>query len=70
MKAKISLGVVIAFLVLGTFQLLPADFGAKDPGARGGRRPGPVVPLPGLSAAETAMFDQGLEDFSENEEVR
>jgi CxxC motif-containing protein (DUF1111 family) len=53
---------------LGTFQLLPADFRAQDPGVRGGPA-GAGGFIPGLSLAEQGMFTQGLEDFSENEDV-
>jgi len=67
-KAKLALSVVAAFLVLGTFQLLPADFGARDPGVRGGAA-GAGGTIAGLTADESEMFTVGLADFASEEEV-
>jgi hypothetical protein len=58
----------LAFLVMGTFQLVPADFRAKDPGVRGGPA-GAGGPFSTLTADEALMFDDGLKDFSEEEEA-
>src|SRR5262245_35683419 len=53
---------------MGTFQLLPADFRAKDPGVRGGAA-GAGNPFATLTADELAMFTQGKTDFESEEEV-
>jgi len=45
-----------------------STFRARDPGVRGGS-PGAGGPIAGLSTGQTAFFDAGLEDFSEEEEV-
>jgi CxxC motif-containing protein (DUF1111 family) len=58
-----------AFLVLGTAQLLPAQFfGAHDPGVRGGTA-GAGGALPGLTAREQHFFDVGKADFESAEGV-
>jgi CxxC motif-containing protein (DUF1111 family) len=70
-KAKLALVVIaafISFLVLGTFQLLPADFRAQDPGVRGGPA-GAGDPFAALTTDELAMFNDGKGDFEEEEEV-
>jgi CxxC motif-containing protein (DUF1111 family) len=66
-----------ALMVLGTLNL-EAQFRAKDPGVRGGAA-GAGTPLGGpcpaaggngtLTAEECEMFNVGLEDFAEEEEV-
>jgi CxxC motif-containing protein (DUF1111 family) len=69
-KARIRvLVVVIAILLFGMSQNLPAQFrGARDPGVRGGAD-GAGGAIPGLSASETEMFTVGQEDFAEEEGV-
>ena len=46
----------------------PGQFIARDPGVRGGP-PGAGGTLPGLSSTQQAVFDAGLEEFSEQEGV-
>jgi CxxC motif-containing protein (DUF1111 family) len=59
--------VVITFF--GLSGMPSADFrGANDPGPRGGTGFAGAA-LANLTAAELAMFNQGLDDFSEEEEV-
>jgi CxxC motif-containing protein (DUF1111 family) len=67
-RAKVIIGIVVAFVVMGTAQWLRADFGARDPGVRTGAA-GAGGEIPGLTAAESAMFVQGKADFAEAEEV-
>ncbi|HEX5093656.1 MAG TPA: hypothetical protein VFV84_13300, partial [Burkholderiales bacterium] len=43
-------------------------FRARDPGVRGGAA-GAGGPLSGLTATQRAFFEQGLEDFAEEEDV-
>jgi CxxC motif-containing protein (DUF1111 family) len=52
-----------------TTTLTTQDFNsARDPGVRGGA-PGAGVPLPGLTAGETAFFDNGKADFAAAEGI-
>jgi CxxC motif-containing protein (DUF1111 family) len=60
--------VIAAFMVLGTVQLLPADFRAHDPGVQDGDR-GSGLPLADLSPSQLEFFNDGLEDFEEAEGV-
>ena len=60
---------VIAIVLLGVAQNLPAQFrGPRDPGVRGGAA-GAGGMLAGLSADEQEMFTDGRADFNEVEEV-
>jgi CxxC motif-containing protein (DUF1111 family) len=60
--------VVLVVMFFGGAASIQADFGARDPGVRGGQA-GAGGALEGLSAAENQMFTEGLADFSEEEEV-
>jgi CxxC motif-containing protein (DUF1111 family) len=62
------LSVALAVMLAGPLQGVLADFRATDPGVRGGP-PGAGDPLGGLTPDEQGMFDVGLEDFSEEEDV-
>jgi CxxC motif-containing protein (DUF1111 family) len=66
-KTKIAMALA-TILVLGTFDLLQAQFRAKDPGVRGGPA-GAGAPLPDLTTRERAFFRAGREDFEEEEGV-
>src|SRR5437867_1342687 len=66
---------ILALMVLLTFGIagLPqaqtvALFTAKDPGVRGGQA-GAGGPIPGLTAAELAFFNAGLDAFNEVDSV-
>jgi CxxC motif-containing protein (DUF1111 family) len=67
-RATAVIATVAAVTVVGSFQLLPAQFAARDPGVRGGPA-GAGAPLPGLTAGEEAFFEAGKEDFEEAEGV-
>jgi CxxC motif-containing protein (DUF1111 family) len=63
------LAAITIVLLLGLSQTLTAQFrGAKDPGVRGGPA-GAGGMLAGLTAEQQTMFNDGLADFSEEEEV-
>jgi CxxC motif-containing protein (DUF1111 family) len=66
MGAELVLAVVIVWL-LGASQVILAQ-PASDPGVRGGPA-GAGGPIAGLTTDELEMFEVGLEDFSEEEEV-
>jgi CxxC motif-containing protein (DUF1111 family) len=67
-RVRILFAVTI-ILLLAMAQNLPAQFrGSRDPGVRGGPA-GAGGPIAGLTAEQTAMFNQGLDDFSEEENV-
>jgi CxxC motif-containing protein (DUF1111 family) len=69
-KAKIGIAIVGIGVVLGMSSGLQAQFSrAKDPGLQEEER-GAGNRLAGLSADEREMFRVGLEDFSEEEDVR
>ena len=67
MRVRILFAVTI-ILLLAVAQNLPAFFGARDPGVRGGAA-GAGGPIAGLTTEQRAMFDQGLGDFAEEEKV-
>ncbi|HEY7138909.1 MAG TPA: di-heme oxidoredictase family protein [Methylomirabilota bacterium] len=70
MKIRVAIAIVAIGLVLGMSGALQAQFGrARDPGPRTKDVPQEPVPLPGLSDAEQAMFEAGLDEFSEEETV-
>ena len=60
--------VVLVVMFFGVAASIQADFGARDPGVRGGAR-ARAAPLAGLTADENQMFTEGLADFSEEEGV-
>ena len=60
--------VVLVVMFFGVAESIQAQFRAKDPGVRGGPA-GAGGALPGLTTAEREMFDVGLLDFNEAEEV-
>ena len=60
--------VVLVVMFFGVAASIQADFGARDPGVRGGTGFAGGA-LAGLSTAENQMFTEGLADFSEEEEV-
>ena len=60
--------VVLVVMFFGVAESIQAQFRAKDPGVRGGPA-GAGGPLSGLTTAEQDMFNDGLEDFSEEEGV-
>jgi CxxC motif-containing protein (DUF1111 family) len=62
------LSVAIVIMLVGSFEVLRADFRAHDPGVRGGPA-GAGAALAGLTSDEREMFAVGLEDFSEEEDV-
>src|SRR5689334_19714492 len=66
-RTVVSLSVVASFAV-GTLAATSssADFFALDPGVRGGA-PGAGGPIAGLTANQFAFFDQGLDDFNDQE---
>jgi CxxC motif-containing protein (DUF1111 family) len=68
-RVKAAILIAAMGLVLGMSGVLQAQFGrAKDPGVRSG----PAAaggPLPGLTGDELTMFEQGLDEFSEEEAV-
>ena len=66
-KWKVVL-VVLVVTFFGVAESIQAQFRAKDPGVRGGPA-GAGEALPGLTTAEREMFDVGLLDFNEAEEV-
>ncbi len=71
--SRVSVRVVAALTIMMMFfglpHNLPAQFrGARDPGVRGGPD-GAGGMLPGLTAAQIKMFNDGLAEFSEEEEV-
>src|SRR5262245_21465017 len=60
---------VVAVLIFGLFHTVQAwKDRASDPGVRGGA-PGAGGPIDGLTDDEREMFDVGLADFLEEEEV-
>src|SRR5262249_26493788 len=67
-RAKLVIAVIAAIVVLGTFQLLQAQFRARDPGVRGGAA-GAGGALAGLSARQLQFFTTGQGDFEEVENV-
>ena len=66
-KWKVVL-VVLVVTFFGVAEPIQAQFRAKDPGVRGGPA-GAGGALPGLTTAEREMFDVGLLNFNEAEEV-
>ena len=64
---KVLGGAILAALTVGMVGVPSAQFVAKDPGVRGGNSAG--QPLPGLSAAEMALFTAGQTDFNSREDV-
>jgi CxxC motif-containing protein (DUF1111 family) len=63
-----TLAVIAALVVLGTANLQANNPKAKDPGVRSGA-PGAGSPFTDLTSEEHEMFEVGLEDFSEEEDV-
>lgn len=74
MRKKISVTIFVSVALIGFVFLRTgmvssqSEFRARDPGVRGGSS-GAGGPIAGLSPAQTAFFDAGLADFSEEEEV-
>jgi CxxC motif-containing protein (DUF1111 family) len=67
MKAAAAIAIA-SFMVLGTIELQADSFRAKDPGVQRDDR-GTGRPLFGLSPEEKEMFEVGLEDFAEEEDI-
>jgi CxxC motif-containing protein (DUF1111 family) len=64
----VALVAIAIGVVLGTVDLQADLSRARDPGVRGGAA-GAGGPIAGLTADEHEMFEVGLEDFSEEEDV-
>jgi CxxC motif-containing protein (DUF1111 family) len=56
-------------VLLAAASQAPGQFGSHDPGVRGGA-PGAGGPVAGLSTSQTAVFNAGLEDFSEEDTIK
>jgi CxxC motif-containing protein (DUF1111 family) len=67
---RLVLAIVVVAAFLGISQTIYAQFRAKDPGVRFASTEDRIAkPFAGLTTDEREMFDVGLDDFSEEEEI-